>query len=137
MTYAGSCAHFKNWPRFTILELQSRRIGRARGAWPFPILQVAAARAELAVVAESFHVKPLIRILESADRYHVLGLNRQQIKLLEGNREHFRLFAFRHRWSADLMPLNRNIRNATEKLVKYALAFSSQPLSKLAATLPP
>jgi len=35
---------------------------------------------ELAVVAESFHVKPLIRILQSADRYHVLGLNRQQIK---------------------------------------------------------
>jgi hypothetical protein len=42
---------------------------------------------ELAVVAESFHVKPLIRILQSADRYHVLGLNRQQIKLFEGNRD--------------------------------------------------
>ena len=39
------------------------------------------------MVAESFHVKPLIRILQSADRYHVLGLNRQQIKLFEGNRD--------------------------------------------------
>jgi Bacterial archaeo-eukaryotic release factor family 3 len=42
---------------------------------------------ELAVVAESFHVKPLIRILQLADRYHVLGLNRQQFKLFEGNRD--------------------------------------------------
>ncbi len=43
--------------------------------------------AELAVVADSFHVKPLIRILQSADRYHVLGLNRQEIKIFEGNRD--------------------------------------------------
>ena len=39
------------------------------------------------MVDESFHVKPLIRILQSADRYYVLGLNRQQIKLFEGNRD--------------------------------------------------
>jgi hypothetical protein len=43
--------------------------------------------AELAVVADSFHTKPLMRILQSADRYHVLGLNRQEIKLFEGNRD--------------------------------------------------
>jgi len=43
--------------------------------------------AELAVVADSFHTKPLIRILQSADRYCVLGLNRQEIKLFEGNRD--------------------------------------------------
>lgn len=43
--------------------------------------------AELAVVADSFHVKPIIRILQSADRYQVLGLNRQEIKLFEGNRD--------------------------------------------------
>ncbi|MEO6969791.1 MAG: hypothetical protein ABI217_02725 [Chthoniobacterales bacterium] len=42
---------------------------------------------ELAVVAESFHIKPLIRILQSADRYHVLGVSRQQIRLFEGNRD--------------------------------------------------
>lgn len=41
---------------------------------------------ELAVVADSFHTKPLIRILQSADRYHVLGLNRQKARLFEGNR---------------------------------------------------
>ena len=43
--------------------------------------------AELAVVADSFHIKPLIRILQSADRYQVLGLSRQETKLLEGNRD--------------------------------------------------
>ena len=43
--------------------------------------------AELAVVADSFHTKPLIRILQSADRYQVLGLNRHEIKLFEGNRD--------------------------------------------------
>jgi hypothetical protein len=40
---------------------------------------------DLAVVADSFHTKPLLRILQSADRYHVLGLNRKEIKLFEGN----------------------------------------------------
>lgn len=43
--------------------------------------------AELAVVADNFHTKPLKRILQSVDRYHVLGLNRQEIKLFEGNRD--------------------------------------------------
>jgi hypothetical protein len=43
--------------------------------------------AELAVVADSFHIKPLLRILQSADRYHVLGVSRKEIKLFEGNRD--------------------------------------------------
>lgn len=42
---------------------------------------------ELAVVADSFHIKPLLRILQSADRYQILGLSRKQIKLFEGNRD--------------------------------------------------
>jgi release factor family 3 len=42
---------------------------------------------ELAVVAESFHTKPLMRIVQSADRYQILGLNRQEIRLYEGNRD--------------------------------------------------
>lgn len=42
---------------------------------------------ELAVVADSFHTKPLLRILQSADRYQVLGLSRKEIKLFEGNRD--------------------------------------------------
>lgn len=43
--------------------------------------------AELVVVADSFHIKPLIRILQSSDRYQVLGLSRQRIRLFEGNRD--------------------------------------------------
>jgi hypothetical protein len=42
---------------------------------------------ELGIVADSFHVKPLLRILQSADRYQVLGLTRQEVKLYEGNRD--------------------------------------------------
>lgn len=42
---------------------------------------------ELAVVADSFHVKPMLRIVQSADRYQVLSLNRQEIKLFEGSRD--------------------------------------------------
>lgn len=42
---------------------------------------------ELAVVADSFHTKPLVRIMQSADRYQVLALNRREIKLFEGNRD--------------------------------------------------
>mgnify|MGYP006188947727 FL=1 len=42
---------------------------------------------ELAVVADSFHIKPLLRILQSAGRYQVLCLDRQKIRLFEGNRD--------------------------------------------------
>lgn len=42
---------------------------------------------EIAVVAESLHFKPLLRILQSADRYQVLGLSRQAARLFEGNRD--------------------------------------------------
>lgn len=42
---------------------------------------------ELTVVADSFHTKPLLRILQSADRYQILGLNRRAMKLFEGNRD--------------------------------------------------
>jgi hypothetical protein len=42
---------------------------------------------ELVIVADSFHIKPLMRILQSADRYQVLGLNRREINLFEGNRD--------------------------------------------------
>ena len=43
--------------------------------------------AELVVVADSFHTKPLMRILQSADLYQILSLSRQEIKLFEGNRD--------------------------------------------------
>jgi len=42
---------------------------------------------ESAVVADSFHTKPLLRMLQAADRYQVLALSRESIKLFEGNRD--------------------------------------------------
>jgi hypothetical protein len=42
---------------------------------------------ELAVVADSFHTKPLRRFLQSVDRYQVLGLNFGKVQLFEGNRD--------------------------------------------------
>ena len=43
--------------------------------------------AELVVVADSFHTKPLMRITQSADHYQILGLSRNSFKLFEGNRD--------------------------------------------------
>lgn len=43
--------------------------------------------AELSVVADTFHLKPLMRILQSADRFQVLGLSRESVRLFEGNRD--------------------------------------------------
>ncbi len=43
--------------------------------------------AELAVVAGSFHTKPLMRIVQSSDRYQILGVDRHQARLFEGNRD--------------------------------------------------
>jgi len=42
---------------------------------------------ERAIVADSFHLKPLLRMLQSADRYRILGLSRNEAKLYEGNRD--------------------------------------------------
>lgn len=42
---------------------------------------------ELIIVADSFHTKPLRRMLQTADRYQVLGLNLHEVKLYEGNRD--------------------------------------------------
>lgn len=57
----------------------------ARGL--FRVYKLSRSVPELAVVANSFHSKPLLRILQSADRYQVLGLNRKEIRLFEGNRD--------------------------------------------------
>ncbi|CAN5753527.1 hypothetical protein BH11MYX4_BH11MYX4_49710 [soil metagenome] len=42
---------------------------------------------ELVVVADSFHVKPLWQFLQSVDRYQVLGLSLNKIRLFEGDRD--------------------------------------------------
>lgn len=39
------------------------------------------------IVADSFHVKPLLRMLQSAGRFQVLALNRRSVRLFEGDRD--------------------------------------------------
>jgi len=41
---------------------------------------------ELAVVADTFHTKPLRRFLQSTDRYQILSLNQHDMKFYEGSR---------------------------------------------------
>lgn len=45
---------------------------------------------ELSVVANSWHIKPLIRAFQSARKFHILGLNRKNFVLYEGNRYGFK-----------------------------------------------
>jgi hypothetical protein len=52
----------------------------------FTALRIPQSVAELVVVADSFHTKPLRRFLQSVDRYQVLGLNLDKVRLFEGNR---------------------------------------------------
>lgn len=52
----------------------------------FKVYDLQRAVREKAIVADSFHTKPLMRILQSADRFHVLGVSRHEATLFEGNR---------------------------------------------------
>jgi hypothetical protein len=40
---------------------------------------------ERVAVADSFHLKPLIRVLQSAGRYHLLAVTQKSVRLFEGN----------------------------------------------------
>jgi hypothetical protein len=57
----------------------------ARGL--FRVYKLQRSVAERVIVAESLHIKPLLRIRQAADRYQLIGLNRQGIRFFEGNRD--------------------------------------------------
>ena len=42
---------------------------------------------ERASVADSFHIKPLLRVLQSADRFQLLAITREHVRLFQGNRD--------------------------------------------------
>jgi len=44
---------------------------------------------EFAVVADSFHIKPLIQAFQSLERYQLLGLSRNRFSIFQGNRHGF------------------------------------------------
>ena len=58
-----------------------------RGLGLFQVFLTQRPVAELAIVADSFHLKPLRRLLQSVDRYQILGLSLDKIRLFEGNRD--------------------------------------------------
>ena len=68
---------------------QHPRDGLAVFAAPgfFRVYQLPRPVPELAIVANSLHVKPLVRILQTADAYHILALDRDKIELYEGSRD--------------------------------------------------
>ncbi|MEO6446541.1 MAG: hypothetical protein ABIZ91_00195 [Gemmatimonadaceae bacterium] len=56
----------------------------------FKVYRVPRRMPELVVVADSFHTKPLLRLLQSTGRFQVLGLSRQEIHLFEGTQDDLR-----------------------------------------------
>jgi hypothetical protein len=52
----------------------------------FDVFRIPRTLPERAIVADSFHVKPLLRYAQSADRFQVLGVTRTETFLYEGNR---------------------------------------------------
>ncbi len=52
----------------------------------FRVYRVQRTVPELAIAADSFHLKPLLRTLQSAGDYHVLGISRDSVALYRGNR---------------------------------------------------
>ena len=52
----------------------------------FKVVRVHKSFEELALVADSFHTKPLRQYLQSLDHFHVLGLTLRDIRLFEGTR---------------------------------------------------
>jgi hypothetical protein len=51
---------------------------------------------EFAVVADSFHIKPLIRAFQSMDKYQLLGLSRNEFSLYQGNRYGYQEIELKH-----------------------------------------
>ena len=53
----------------------------------FDVFRLQRSVPELAVANDRMHLKPLLRIAQSADRYQILAINLDSIRLFEGNRD--------------------------------------------------
>jgi Bacterial archaeo-eukaryotic release factor family 3 len=53
----------------------------------FHVQKVQRAVPETIVVGDHLYIKPLVRIFQSVDSYQILALDRQQVKLYQGNRD--------------------------------------------------
>lgn len=53
----------------------------------FQVFKLQRSTPDFAVVADSFHIKPLLRQTQTLDRFQVLCVNRHAVELFEGNRD--------------------------------------------------
>jgi hypothetical protein len=61
---------------------------------------------ERAIVADSFHIKPLLRVMQSGDRFQLLAITRDHVRLFQGTRD-----------AVDEIPLHASVpRTLTEAL---------------------
>jgi len=51
------------------------------------VMKLQRAVPERAIIADSFHTKPLLRIVQSADRFQLLALTREHIRFFQGSRD--------------------------------------------------
>lgn len=65
-------------------SLEGLAVFSAKGL--FKVVRLHASVEKLAMVADSFHTKPLRKYLQSSDNFHVLGLTRNEIRLYQGSR---------------------------------------------------
>lgn len=85
---------------------------------------------ELAVVSKSFHVKPLLALLQGRERYIVLSLNHTKAEIYEGNRRGIKPIEAVH-CSKTNGPLNQNtIRffQDVERRLKFHFQWRQEPL---------
>lgn len=73
----------KNDKEFWQHTLDGVAIFSTKGYWQ--VVNLPIVLSELAIVADSFHTKPLRQYLQSADRFHILGLSLHEVQLFEGN----------------------------------------------------
>lgn len=74
------------------------------------------------IVADSFHTKPLIRLLQAMDRYQVLCLTRKDVRLLEGDRDSLQ--------EVPLFNVPRTIEEAFAREERMAGGDPSRPLGR-------
>ena len=92
-TYTKSEVDALMRPFFALQDDEDFWNGRREGIALFASPQVTVAQhldrpvPELAVAANSFHLKPLLRLLQTIETYHVLTINRERIALYVGDRD--------------------------------------------------
>ncbi|MBK7703849.1 MAG: hypothetical protein IPI34_13655 [bacterium] len=84
------------------------------------IIQIQRTFPELAIVANSFHIKPLLRYLQSADRFQVLALTRDSAVVFAGNR-----------YALDEEPVNDEF---PSRLEQVAMAERGEPRASVAGS---